>query len=460
MKIARVLLLAALLLSAFASSASASDEAVGYIQLTSGTDTNQSITFQAHRALQRLKPQLLAAQEAGQIIRYEAFTDAGVLMIVYRPSAGVPSLAGRQVFNRMEQAVPAAAMAAGPAPAPLCSPTRFQLYMYAHYFMAECLEPGALVLGSVRDTTGRVVLTYSGTASPAGQLTYAYFTYGGGGGVVPGYTVTFKEYVGASLVAAFQTKVPNVKFTSMDKGNAILRGIGPAGKTATLTWEHAKWDAAETVMEVSKDRAIQSNGTWQVDFGTTPIRGGDYLGANVHSTANFDFHAYMYSSYLWCELGGYYCELAGYPFAPATLQIIHGGQTYNFSGTFDEEGWFWIYLQDASGAPIYLVTWDKVSGTGVTQYALPKLTANINATTNTISGKAPAYKYFDLDVYVSNLGTWYFPYAHSNGSGNYTVNMMTAYGVDLLPGRPYVIDLDFVLPSTGNETYMMKAYGP
>ncbi len=462
MKIARVFLLAALLLSAFSTTALAPDEAVGFVQLVPRPDPNSPISIQTHQALQQLRPELLAAQRAGQIIRYDVSPHSGLLMIVYRGSSGLAELGGKTIYSQMEQAIPAATQAqmAASRDALTCSAPKFQLYLYDIYFEAGCLTPGALVIGSLRDPAGMVVAAYSGTVDAAGNLPATHFSYSSLWDVVPGYTVTFKEYVGGTLAAAFQSKAPNLKFTSIDKGRSIVRGTGPAGRPIHLYWQHEKWDAGQTTVSASKDRTITASRTWQVDFGTIPIRGRDLLTANVDATANLSFFYEMYVPYTYCEIGRNYCELTGFAFTPATIQIVHGGQTYTFSGTSDEWGWFWAELYTPTGAPIFLVTWDKVSGTGVAQYALPNLTANVNATTDIVSGKAPAYKYLYITVYAGSLSTPSPFYAHSNGSGNYSVNLMTGYGVDLLPGRPCLIYMRFVLPSTGNETIMRKGYGP
>ncbi len=463
MKIARLLLLAALLLSAFSTTALAPDQAVGFIQLVSRPDEGTPMALQAHRALQRLMPQLLTAQADGQIIRFEPSLHSGVLKIVYRPSAGLPELAGKMIYSQAQDAMsalPAAALAS-PDAITVCSDPTFYLSVYDSLFSAACLTGGARLIGSVRDPAGRVTTMHDSIVPLTGSIDLAFFAGAGGySGLVPGYTVTFKEYVGGVLTATFRTKVPNIKFASINKAGAVVSGTGPAGKWARLYWSHEKWDAAQGRTEVYKERWISSSGTWQVDFGTAPIRGGDFLSAYVYAATNFHFTRDMVVPFLYCQLGGNYCEVAGYPFTPATIQVIHGGQTYTFSGTFDAWGYFGASLKTPIGMPILLKAYDKVSGTGVAQYALPNLTTNLNYTADTVTGKAPAYKYFDLWLFDADAHWWSKIYAHSNGAGTYAGNFMTAYGVNLLAGHPYIAEVYYVLPSTGNGTDLYRVWGP
>ncbi len=455
MKIARLLLLAALLLSAFSTSALASDQAIGYIQLLPQPQGEAPIAAQTHHVLQELMPRLLAARAAGRISNFQVSPNSGVMQIVYRSSAGLPDLGGRTVYSRIEDA--AAAM--GPRPAITCSAPLFWMYLYDNYFAAGCLTPGAYVVGSLREPSGRAVANMSAIVDIAGNISYSYFVWGHAFSyAVPGYTVTFKEYVGGVLTATFKTKLPNIKFISINRASAIVQGTGPAGKLATLNWSHNRWDAAHSTLSVTKNRIISSAGIWKVDFGTVPIRGGDHIHADVFPTGNFEVSNDMDVPAMYCRLGSNYCELNGFALTPATIQIIHGGQTYNFSGSFDEWGYFWAELRTPTGAPIFLVPYDKISGTGVAQYGLPNLTANINYTTNTITGKAPPYKYFNVWVYQGSTSNWYNVYAHSNGSGVYSANFTAS--LDLLAGNPYVVEIEFTLPSTGNFTDMHKTYGP
>ncbi len=458
MKIARLLLFAALLLSAFGTAAWAPDKAAGFVQLVPQPDPASSMASQTHRALQRLMPRLRTLQAAGQIISFEPSLQSGVLKMLYRPSAGLPNLAGRKVYSGMGEAIAAAGLPVG---ALTCLVPRFQLYLYDIYFESGCLTPGAYVAGSLRDPSGRVTAVASGTVQPDGSLLPPYFDYSGPDNIVrPGYTVTFKEYIGGSLAATFKVKVPAIKFTSMDKAHAILRGTGPAGKRITAEWRHDRWDAGETTARVVTQGTISSAGTWQIDFGAVQLRGSDDLYATVSANPNFAFRARMEVPYIHCLLGSNYCELSGFPLTPATLQMVHAGQTYTFTGTTNVWGWFDAELLTPSAAPIFLVAYDKVSGTGVAQYGLPNLTANIDYTRDAIIGKVPANKYFELWLMVRSTRTWYETYAHSSNAGTYLGNFMATHGVDLVPGEPYAVEVYFVLPTTGNTTDLYKAYGP
>ncbi len=459
MKIARILLLAALLLSAFSSTALASDQAIGFVRLVAVPDTGTPMAVQTQQAFHRLLPRLLAAKAAGQIISFEPSLDLGILQFSYRPSAGVPDLAGKAVFSDLQQAAPASSL---PPEGGGCLSPGFWLNLYSAYFSANCLAPGAHIVGSLRDATGRAVALYNGTTDGTGAIIVGAFGTWTGPmwHVNPGYTVTFKEYTGTTLIATFKVKAPTIKITSIARATSIVQGTGPAGKTATLRWSHDRLDATDSTLEVTKVRTISSAGTWKVDFGMVPLRGDDYLGLYVAVNANFTFSTGMFVPATYCVLGGNYCEIYGFPRTPASLQIVHGGSTYNFSGKFDSGGTFSAELLNSSGAPVYLVAYDKVSGAGVAQYGLPKLTANINYTTDSVSGKAPPYKYLKVWVYVANAASWPQVYAHSNSSGIYTANFMTTHGLDLVAGDSYTAETFYTNPASGNMTDYFVVYGP
>ncbi len=461
MKIARVFLLAALLLSAFSQTAFASQQAVGFVQLVSRADPNTPMAVQTHQALRRLMPRLLAARDSGQIISFEPSPEAGILKIVYRPSAGLPDLGGKTVYADMQQALPTAPAADLAPSLGACTAPNFAMTLYGSYFVANCLTPAAKVIGSLRDAGGSVVAAYSGVVDGTGALYYPHFSWNGPyANVTPGYTLTFKEYAGATLLATFKIKVPNIRFTSLDKANSIVQGTGPAGKSISLEWIHYKWDATDSRIDLTKVRTISSAGTWKVDFGTTPIRGDDFLFAVVTSNANFTFSANMWTPATYCTLGGNYCELYGFPFGAASMKIVHGGMTYNFSGKFDEWGTFYVELKTAIGTPISLVPYDKVSGTGVAQYGLPKVTASINYTTDSVTGIAPTNKYFEVWLYPEGTGSSYEIYAHSGATGGYSANFMASDGLNLVAGNPYTVDVFYMLPTTGNCLDAYKVYGP
>ncbi len=457
MKIARVLLLAALLLSAFSSTAFTLDRAAGFIRLVAQPDPSIPMPLQSQEALHRLMPKLLAAKSSGQIISFERSLNGGVLQIIYRPSAGIPDLGGQMVYSKVQDALPNASTASL-----VCTTPAFQIFVYESTFYSGCLTPAARVVGTLRDPSGRAVSSYSGTVGSTGSLGYAIFSTWNGwiSNALPGYTVTFKEYAGTTLLATFKVKVPAIKFSSINKISSIVQGTGPAGKSVTLRWIHDLWDAGHTFVDATKQRTISSSGVWKVDFGTIPLHGSDLLFADVHQNATFTFSVTMTIPATYCMLGSYFCELYGFAFTPAILQIIHGGKTYTFTGEFDKSGYFPVEFRTAAGVPIFLAPYDKISGTGIAQFSLPKLTAVINYTANTVSGKAPPNRYIYSWVFEPNAFSWFSIYTHANSSGVYTADFGTAYGEDLLPTDPYTLEVYLVLPTTGNATDYFEAIVP
>lgn len=465
MKLARIVFVAVFLLSAVTTTAGISAQTVGFVPLLTRVHPKTPIQMQAQDALNSLMPRLLAAQKRGDILRFSPSLASGVLRIVYRPTADTSFLfAGRPVFSDMKHAAgsmqlppPAARHAAASSPGSEAT-VAFELYIFDNWIYAWNLPAGAHVIGSLRDKTGRIISVTDGFADGTGFLS-DYFTWNGSyGDVVPGFRAVFKVYNGAVLFGTYQAVAPSIRFTGMDKASSILNAAGPASKPYGAWWYHRLWNSSNGYQQVTKNGTTSAAGTWAVDFGAIPFRGHDSLETWVQTSSNFIFDRYMTVPYIYCEIGYNWCSIYGFASTPAALKIVHAGTAYNFTGKFSAWGYFAAGLENALGEPIFLVPGDSASGTGVASFPLPNLTAGVNYTTNVVYGKAPANKYFNVWTYVLDTGTWEMLYTHSDSLGNYSSNFNGI--VDLKPTQPFVAEIYYVNPVTGNTVDFYRSFGP
>ena len=474
MKIVRGLLIAFLLFSGLGSTAGtalASDQATGYIQILTHVAARIPVAMQSKAGLQLLVPDLQAASARGQLIRFEPELQLGVLKVVYHAAAGTLNVGGRTVYSQLNDALPGGLPAllpasnlsamggggGGPTCAPLAEASILRLDL--NTFGGNCLYSGGHILGSVRDTLGHVAAVFDGYADSTGLIPNAAFAWGGGySGLRPGFKVTFLEYDGATYVGTFTAKVPNLTFTSINKSLSIVKGHGPAGKTVELHWQQIKWDALQTSHSVAITKVVPSTGTWSVDFGAFPLLGGDVLAVGVRINPNVVAYRQMEVPFIDCQVGGSFCSLTGFAGTPASFQIVHGGVPYSFSGFFNPAGYFFVDLLKSDGTPIIINPGDQVSGTGVLAYPVPKLTAGMNVTTNVVSGKAPANKYVDVQIFDAPSSILRTVYSHVSSVGTYSSDFTLQ--LDLLANYPYLVAVIYGQPNTGNETDLFKPFGP
>jgi hypothetical protein len=465
MKLARILLVAVFMLSAAATSAAeASDRVVGFVPLLPRVDPNAPIAMQAQDALDSMMPRLLAAQKRGEILRFSPSLSVGVLKVLYTSAADTSMLfAGRPVYADMQHAVDSLELPRAAPPAPASGPgaeaaAYLHFYLFNNAFYGFNFPAGAHLIGVLKDKTGRLVSVADTYANSNGEVNGDFTWNGSYGDVLPGYTVQFRVLNGIQLLATYQAVAPSMRFTDIDKVNSIMSAAGPANKPVGGYWFHRKWDASNSYLSAVKSGTSSATGTWSLDFGSVPLRGHDLLDTWVAVNANFVFGRFMSVPYIWCELGGNYCAIYGFASTPAALHIVHAGTSYNFSGRFSALGWFSSSLETATGEPIFLVPGDSASGTSVPAYSFPNLTAFVNYTSDVISGKVPANKYFNLWAYVLATNTYYFVYSHSDSLGNYASDFTSQ--IDLQALRPMTAEIFYVNPVTGNTLDYLKSFAP
>jgi hypothetical protein len=463
MKALRLLLVFILALTLFSSStAQAKDgERYGFMPLVKQVDASIPLRIQSQKALNRLMPELLAAQNQGTILDFEPELSTGILKIKYAAGTNKSTLGTAQVFDNIHTAV---------AMVPHTEPVRtqtvsglspsFLISLYSSCFMITNLNSNSYVFASLRNKKGAIMATYAGNASSSGSLNDCFDYTGVYSDILPGYKLTYVVYdtFGGAVLGNYTTVAPPINVTAINKKTSVLTSTSSPGKAYSIWWYQDNLDAGNSFLAVNKTGIIRPTGQWSVDFGTVKFRGGDEFDIDVTQNANFTFTRTYNVPSIYCQLASNYCALHGSPLMPATLSIVHGGKTYTFNGTFSACGCFGVNLLSAAGTPISLAFGDKISGTGVAVYALPRLKAVANLATDVVTGIAPANRYFEVAVKDSYTYAWYTTWVHANSAGNYSSSFASQF--DMMPGYPFVVDVYYTDILTGNVTERYMPVGP
>jgi hypothetical protein len=435
----------------------------GFVALVNQADPSMPLIMQAQHAYRRLLPGLLAAQKSGMILAYEPDLSAGILKIEYAADARTAMPAGLRGLDNIQAAVALVPhkMPAGvkPQTSTLLITPIFEMDLFSSCFSAAGLGTSSHILGKLSDKTGRVVANYVGDADTSGYL-YSCFDYSGPYSyAVPGYKVVFNIYDPASApLGAFSATIPQITFTAFNKNTSVVAGSAPKNKPYSIEWYHPNLDASETYTDVTLGGMVPANGLWSVDFGTTKLRGNDLVMILATQNPVFQFGRYFYIPSTYCIPGSNFCAISGFPQQAARLNITHAGVTRTFKGKFNNRGEFDVELVNASGAPISMKAGDKISGTGIAAYKLPSLTAIADFASDAVNGKAPTSKYFRVWVKDVSASNWYSRWANSNASHNYAVDFSSS--LDLKPGMPLTLEVDYLDPVSGNESDQYFSIAP
>jgi hypothetical protein len=454
-KTLRILLALIFLLSLGSLTAYAQSETTSfaYIPLVSPASPDQStsvpIEFRARQGFEALTSRLLDAQAQGLIVRFEPEFSFGLLKVEYVSGLDLSAIlgTGRPIFEDPQSVLDytqAGEEIAISSPASVATPY-FSIGVYNSYFYGSGLTAGNYYLASLSDTGGHGVASFNGWISSSGSLS-SYFE-GAASTILPGYKITIKIYnsTGTTLLHTYSTTIPSLGFTSIDIPHAIVNGKAPAGSQLEVNLWHPKLNAANGTTYVTKHVTTSGAGAWQVNFGTA-MRGGDEVKVTWQKPATyFTFYRYLWAPHVYCELGDDYCDLYGIPGKPASLSIKHAGKTYTFTGLFTSWGGFYGYL------PYDMAAGDKISGTGVTTLTLPTITAVLNYTANTVTGKAPANRYIEVELekYYPRPEEYYYRWVKANSAGNYTADFSSS--IDITSTESLDFSVYYTNPTTGNE---------
>jgi hypothetical protein len=336
---------------------------------------------------------------------------------------------------------------------------QFYLYLYESCFDANGVGANGHVVGNLRDATGRMISNFEGDADVDGYLYECFDGNTAFNDVLPGYRVTFKVFNSSGAYqGAYAAVTPAVNITAFNKANSTMSGNGPAGKAYDAYWYHPNLNSTNTHLWKTVTGTISAAKTWSVDFGSVPFRGYDDLYLDAAAYPNFTFERWLTVPFTYCDLGQNYCGGYGIPGQAATLSIKHAGVMYNFSGKFNNYGWFGTSLQNAAGYPIFLAVGDTVTGTGVPAWALTNMTAAINYTTDVVSGKAPASKWMSIGIKQPYSNNFYWKWMGTNAASNYAVNFHAS--MDLKITSAYTVSIEYINPATGNYQYFTSSFAP
>lgn len=467
MKTASVLILGVLVLSLALGAAPvrAAEADTGYIVLVTQADSKMPFAAQAQMAFDRLAPALLAAEQSGYLADFKPEFQAGIVILRFGSTAGAASLAagmlGLPVYSGSS-----AALAVVPheqlAPAGEVSATtisaRFGVNLFSVCFDGTVPANGH-VIATLKDNAGHLKAASESNADSAGYFNSCW-DWSNYRVVIPGDKVNFKVYdsPGGTLLGTFGATAPSLTFTTLSKPTAHVGGKGPAGKPYTLTWEQPKLNATSDLYSETKSGTISPTGNWGVTFSTSPMRGGATLDIYVKQTTQITFHRAMNAPYIYCQLGGNYCDIYGFGFQALTFKLKHGSTTYTFGGQATADGWLGLTLQTSTGSPLLVRSGDAVQGTNVASYAEPALVINsFDFTNDILSGKVPANKYFDLSIETYSSGPHHY-WRHSNSSANWSIDTTAAY--DLKPSEVSSAEIYYISPTSGNATDFVRNYAP
>ena len=439
---------------------------IAYLPLLTPTGQSDGGTdyFQARQAYERLAPKLMEAQVRGQIVRFRPVLSSGMAMVEVAAGTDLASLLGpaQPVFDTAQAALNA--MQVGPvSESGQTALPSISIRLYDSCFTVSNMGVNYQYKAYLKDTGGRLVGATQGKMNASG---YAQVCLSGiWAGIAPGYGLTFKVYDGSWILqTTYTTNIPHLQFTSITPATKIAKGTGPASSTLAFTLIHPKLDETGTSTLTHKTVTSSSAGAWQVNFSPAAMRGGDGVEIQwLKPGTAFTFTRDASAPYTYCEMGNYECEFTGgAPGSTGNFFVKHGGSTYNFTGKFNEYGSFGIYLYNSQGDPIFLATGDQAGGTGMPTLTLPTLTATPNYVTNIVSGKAPANRWFTIELgrYDSGLDqwNWWTKWVKSGAAATYSVDFTSL--VDITDQDSLYLLPDIVDPSTGNEIFMEKLIVP
>ena len=464
-KLFRLILINILLLGLFSVPVQAQKDSQGgnfvYAALITQLDPQVPLYVQAQQAFERLQPQLLEAKRQGQILNFEPDFSGGLVKIELASGASTLSINDSPLtFSDIHSAAQVVAgqkkqlKAQSLADVSPSAVAMHNVYLGSSCFDASYPLPYAHLVASLRDSAGNIVSTSEGDADNTGYIWDCF----NGVGLATGYKANFRWYSSTgTYLNLYTVTAPKITFSGLDKVNSIARGTAPAGKPFDIYWWHPLLNSTDTGIDGGSWGLVPSTGAWAIDFGTVPFRGGDYLNMRIKYTNFFvrrEFSVPYANCYTGAERG---CTIDGYPGTAVSASIKHAGVTHDFAGKFNSSNSFYAEPRKADGSPIFLSAGDTITATGVAAWLIPSLTANINYSTDVISGKAPASKYFQISVRDSNWN-WYGKWVHSDAMGNYATSF--ASQINLLSTSAYAVEVNYINPGTGNGTRFVKKLVP
>lgn len=464
MKILHVVFVIVFLFTCIASPARAA--AAGrevFIPLVTQSDPNLPVWVRAEKSYRTFLPMLVAAKHQGQIVDFYAEASVGLLTVKY--AAGAPSLT---FFAQQETSDLGAALAQVPLESnnlatPEGTGTVFTVSLYSSCFSASRVPYQGYVSALLYDASGKLL-----NVSPARQATS---TTSGGcffprTQIEPGHKIIYKVYdkTATILLGTYTSTIPTLKVNPVNKAEARISGIGPAGKPYFVSWYHWGVGPDRTTQFFSYDGTIGSDQKWTADLSdTTSMRGGDYLTLEFSQTPRFVFQLYRFVPAIHCTIAEGFCLGFAQPFQTVNITITHAGRLSSLKTNAGPEGRFYIDLFDYSSQHgVVLQQGDKISVSGLGEYILPNLTAKINYETDVVSGIMPKNSYASLFLVVMPFGQEdvydFFDVASAPSKNFYALDVTSTF--DLKVTDTIRVTLIYTDPETGNSVYKVLAFAP
>jgi hypothetical protein len=426
------------------------------------------IEFRARRAFDALASRLLQAQANGQIVRFEPEFDHALLKVEYRPgfdlaaALSVSPQASPPIFEdpksvldyvRVDRVSPAGLVN------PAASEPVIFLGVYDSCFFGSNLGPDNYYTVDLLDTNAREVASKFGHIDGSGNLDDC-FSMGLWQDMVPGYDFIIKifDHPGYSLLYTFSTLIPRLNITSITSKTKTFKGIAPANDRVWFKLTHPLLNEGQGMSSTSTSAVTSSKGAWSIKLDSSiAMRGGDQVSIfwpNPNTITNtFIFYRYLLAPFVDCQLVGSYCSVYGIPGKNANITLTHARKKYKISGKSDYYGWFGGYFYDANTDPVFMTAGDKVVGTGAPNSYLPTLSADPTFFADTVSGVAPASRWFevDLDIFFRDTG-WRGDSRWVGSDAGGTYNADFSGSLSLLPSDIIESSVYYVDPATGNET--------
>lgn len=480
MKTYRVLLALVILLAmnSLAASAQASaSTSFAYISLlpasqvvSSSGESTLPVEMLSQRTYEHLFPALLHARQQGLIVQFQPEFSAGMVKVEYLSGVNLAPLLGER-FSIYSDPSPIlenlwmfGRRTSNSQEIPALTTPRFSLLVKNSSFSGYNFPADRYLKFTLSDPSGKLMAVADAYTQSNGYF-WAYFGEGNWSAMEPGYTFSAKMYLldRTTLVKTFSTTIPNLRISSIDVASKTVKGTAPVNGNLRVELYHLNLNAFGGSSATTNFLVAPASGAWQTTF-ATPMRGNDYVWVDLEPGGNFSFSTYLTAPSIHARLGSNYGYLYGSPNTAASMTIRHTGIDYPFSGKFSNRGYFYGELFTANGAPIFLQAGDKLSCTGVTALTLPVLTASLDAATDIVSGTAPAGKYLDVYIYVQtscgeySCWHWYGDYIKSTVAGTFALNFSEV--VDILPTDTLEIDVYYLDPVTGNESYYYDLISP
>ncbi len=442
-----------------------------YIPLISpGDDSSVPVVFRARQAFTALTPRLLDAQAKGQIVRFEPEFDFGLLKVEYRTGFDLAAAltvspgATPPVFDDPKSVLDYTRV--GPSQlGALTAPAQPEPYLfvgvYDSCFSGSNWGAGNMYTAILMDKTMRLLTSSTNFVDGSGNIDDCFFGTGIWQYMIPGYNFTINLYdsTHTSLLATYSTVIPRLNITSITPKTKTLKGVGPANDQVWFELTHEQLDSGNNETYTYTGGPTSSKGAWSIKLDSSiAIRGGDYFGIAWPNpdtiTTTFVFYRGLFMPSLECQLLGDTCGLYGVPGKSAKITLTHAKKNYSTSGKFDFTGWFAGEFFDANTDPVLMVPGDRVVGTGAGALIVPALTAIPDTAADTISGIAPASRYFWVKLaaffHVPDKWSSAWRWVGSDTGGNYMADFSSSFAIntaDIIKSSIYYVD-----PTTGNET--------